>query len=407
MSHAARLLYVVNESYFFLSHRLQIGLAAQRAGYEVHIAAPADHVWAPRDFDGSELTQAGFVLHELPLSRRGQNPLTEARTIAALIRLYRSLRPQMVHHMTIKPVLYGSLAARITGVPAVANLITGLGHLFSDESPRSRVLRRFAVQGYRIAAGHPNSWTTCQNRGDRDRLIAAGALNAARSSVIRGSGVDLETFSPASPPEGVPLVVLPARLLWEKGVGVFVDAARQLQAQGTNARFAIVGDTQPSNPRSVPETTLRAWHDAGIVEWWGRRDDMPSVFSQAHIVCLPSVYGEGVPKVLLEAAAAGRPVVTSDIAGCREVVLDGITGVLAKAGDAQALARALRRLIEDPDLRSRMGSAARALAEAEFAEGMVVAETLAIYRHLRDGSQQDYGRAKPGASPSEPRSTSS
>ncbi len=379
---APRVLYVVNESFFFLSHRLPVGLAAQRAGFEVHIAAPADHVWAPRDFDVSALTRHGFVLHEIPLSRRGRSPLAEARTVLALIALYRALRPQLVHHMTIKPVLYGSLAARLVGVPAAVNLITGLGHLFSDQGVVSRALRQLAILGYRIAGGHRNSWTTCQNHSDRELLVRLGAISEQRSSVMRGSGVDLQTFRPTPPAPGTPLVVLPARLLWDKGVGVFVEAAQRLRAQNVVARLAIVGDTQPSNPRSVPEATLREWHQSGVVEWWGRLDTMPEVFAQAHIVCLPSVYGEGVPKVLLEAGAAGRPVVATDIAGCREVVREGVTGLLVKPGDAGDLARALQHLIEAPDLRARMGNAARALAESEFGDGLIVEETLAIYRRL-------------------------
>lgn len=390
-----RILYVVNESYFFLSHRLAIGLAAQAAGYEVHVAAPADHVWAPRSFDARALAERGFVLHQIPLSRRGRNPLVEARSLLALVRLYRSLRPQIVHHMTIKPVLYGSLAARVAGVPAVANLVTGLGHLFSDGSATTRVLRALAVFGYRLAAGHANGWTTCQNSEDRARLVRYGAIDPERSSVMRGSGVDLGIFVPTVPPETVPLVVLPARLLWDKGIGVFVDAARLLQGRGARARFAIVGDTQPSNPRSVPEATLRGWHDSGVVEWWGRRDDMPAVFAQAHVVCQPSVYGEGVPKVLLEAAAAGRPVVASDIAGCREVVQDGETGVLVRAGDPVSLAAGLERLLADAPSRVRMGAHARKRAEAEFSELLVVEETLAIYRRLNENARAGYARNLP------------
>jgi glycosyltransferase involved in cell wall biosynthesis len=378
-----RILYVVNESYFFVSHRLKIGLAARDAGFDVHIAAPRDHVWAPRGFQSGVLADQGFTLHEIPLSRRGVNPLREAATLRDLVSLYRTLRPALVHHMTIKPVLYGTLAARIAKVPIVVNLVTGLGQIFTAQDRTASLLRGLAVVGYRIAAGHPNAWTVFQNREDRNRLIALHAVDAARSSLVKGSGVDLTVFRPVSEPHGTPVVLLPARLLWEKGVGVFAEAGRILQSRGVDVRLRVVGDTQPSNPRSVPEAELRSWTQKGFLEWEGRCDDMPAALAAAHVVCLPSSYGEGVPKVLLEAAAAGRPVVATDIAGCREVVRPGVTGLLVPPGDPTLLADAIALLALNRDMRVRMGNEARALAEAEFSDALVAEQTLTLYDRLR------------------------
>ena len=201
--------------------------------------------------------------------------------------------------------------------------------------------------------------------------------------LIQGSGVDLEMFKPAPEAAGEPVVILPSRLIWEKGIQEFADAARQLREEGIAARFALIGNTHPSNPRAVPEETLRRWADGGIVEWWGRREDMPEVMAQSHIVCLPSKYGEGVPKVLLEAAAAGRAIVATDTPGCREVVEDGVEGLLVPPGESAALATALRRLIGQPDERKAMGAAGRARAIADLDIDQVVARTLEIYGELR------------------------
>jgi glycosyltransferase involved in cell wall biosynthesis len=221
----------------------------------------------------------------------------------ALLSLYRRLRPDIVHHLTIKPNLYGGIAARLMGLPGVVYAITGLG----------------------------------------------------QTVLIQGSGVDLDLFKPAVQTEGEPVVIVPSRLIWEKGIQEFVDAVRQLRVEGVAARFALAGNAYPSNPRAVPEETLRGWAEDGDVEWWGRREDMPEVMAESHIACLLSKYGEGVPKVFLEAAAAGRPVVATDTSGCRKVIEHGAEGLLVPAGDSAALAAALRRLVEKPDQRHAMG----------------------------------------------------
>jgi len=378
-----RILYVVNEAHFFLSHREPIARAMRERGFEVHVAAPGDHVWAPDGFAVADLEAHGFRFHEIPLNRRGLNPLEDARTFLALCGLYRRLRPALVHHLTIKPVLYGGIAARLTGVPAMVSAITGRGHVFSGRGPLVAALRAAALVGYRIATRHRNCRIVVQNPEDAEALVSAGAAPADRMTLIRGAGVAADRFV-ATPEcqDGPPVVVLPARLIWEKGIGELVAAARLLQAECVPARFALIGKTHPSNPRAVPQVLLEQWHAEGLVEWWGRREDMPEVFRQVHVVCLPSTYGEGIPKVLIEAAAAGRPVVTTDIPGCRDIVRDGANGLLVPPGDVPALAAALRRLLTDPDLRRRMGSAGRAVFEADFTEEQVVARTLEIYDAL-------------------------
>lgn len=384
MSKKPILLFVVNEAYFLVSHRLPIAMAAQRRGYDVHVAAPADNVWAPADYSIDELAALGLTFHEIPMSRRGTRPMQELRTVMALWRLYRRLRPDIVHHLTIKPNLYGGMAARLTGVPCVVYAITGLGQMFVATKGALRLLRPLVLSVMRIAFGHGNGRVIVQNASDREFLIDNGVVELDATVLIQGSGVDLELFQPTEEPAGEPVVILPSRLIWEKGIQEFVDAAKQLRADGVAARFALVGNTHASNPRAVPEETLRGWAEAGIVEWWGRREDMPEVMAQCHIVCLPSKYGEGVPKVLLEAAAAGRPVVATDTPGCREVIEDGVEGLLVPAGDSAALAAALRRLIESPAERLAIGTAGRAKATIDLGIDQVVARTLAVYSELRD-----------------------
>ena len=378
----AKLLYIVNESYFFMSHRLPIARAARAAGYQVHVAAPEDHVWAPEGFTVQALRDAGFAFHPIPLLRRGTNPWQEARTLIALWRLIRGLRPELVHLLTIKPLLYGGLAARLLGVPGVVAAVTGLGQVFVSSGATAGLLRRLAVMAYRVATGHPNGRVIVQNAGDMETLARSGAVKPERMVLIRGSGVSLSAFAPSPEPDGPPLVILPARMIWEKGVAEFVEAARLLRARGVEARFALVGDSKASNPRAVPQPTLEKWSREGGVEWWGRRTDMARVFAGAHVVCLPSTYGEGVPKVLIEAAACGRPIVACDIPGCREITHQGENGLLVPPGDTEALAAALARLIENSDLRRRFGARGRELVEAGFSEDRVVTATLEVYRAL-------------------------
>ena len=379
-----RLLFVVNEAYGLLSHRLAVATAAQRAGWEIHVAAPPDHVWAPPGFSERQLEERGFRFHAVPLSRRGQNPIADLRTLVALLRLYRRLQPRLVHHVTLKPNVYGGIAARLTRVPAAIFAITGLGHVFVARGAVAGLLRRAVTRLLALVFRHSNARVIFQNAEDRRRLLEAGAAVARKSVLIRGSGVDVRRLRPIPEPRGRPVVALCARMIWEKGVREFVEAARFLRDRGTTARFILIGDTQPSNPRAVPVETLREWDREGTVEWWGYRQDMNAVFASVHVVCLPSTYGEGVPKVLLEAAACGRPVVATRCPGCSDAVSDGASGILVPPGDPPALADALHRLIRSEDLRRAMGARGRRLVEEKFDERDVADRTLQVYSQLAE-----------------------
>ncbi|MEW8498984.1 MAG: glycosyltransferase family 4 protein [Candidatus Thiodiazotropha taylori] len=369
-------LFVVNDAGFFLSHRLPLAQAARDQGYKVAVATPTS------DAVG-QVEAEGFRHYAVPLSRGGANPLAEIKTILGLYRLYKALQPTLVHHVTIKPVLYGTLAARLAGVSAVVNAISGLGFVFLARGWFSSLARVAVLNSYRWLFSRDRLWVIVQNNDDYHYLLDEGCLSQEKIELIRGSGVDLSQFIMTPEHDQVPLVVLPARMLWDKGVGEFVAAAQKLHAMGVKARFALVGGIDPSNPKSVPAKKLAEWARESDVAWWGNRQDMSAVFRRANIICLPS-YREGLPKVLLEAVASGRAIVTTDVPGCREVVIDGENGLLVPARQSEPLADALERLINLQALRQSMGERGRQMAEAEFSIEQVIEQHMSIYRQAPD-----------------------
>jgi glycosyltransferase involved in cell wall biosynthesis len=364
---------VVNHDWFFLSHRLPIARAARSIGLNVSVAA-IDTGCADR------IRQEGLEFIPLAMKGIGQNPLKELRVIADLVQMYRDRQPDLVHHVTVKPVLYGSLAARVVGSIGVVNAVSGLGYLFLG-SMRARLLRPFIKGLYRLALRHHRSRTIFQNPDDRELFIRSGLLRPDQAVLIRGSGVDCNAFLPHSEPADVPVVMLPARILWDKGVGEFVEAARLIRKHDSRARFVLVGDPDPGNPAAVPTAMLEAWMREGVIDSWGHQRDMPAALGSATIVVLPS-YREGLPKALLEAAACGKPIVTTDVPGCREIVRHNVNGLLVPVRNAMALADAIGLLLQSPPLRAQFGHAGRLIAEQEFAEHLVIEQTLAIYRGL-------------------------
>lgn len=370
-----RLLFVVNDTLFFLSHRLPLALEAQRRGFEVHVASPV----------GEGLTRlhdAGLRHHPLPLARKGLNPARELWLIASLVRLMLRIRPVLVHNVTIKPVLYGSLAARATGVKRVVNAVSGLGYVFLARGWAGRLVRTGVVMLYRVALSGTGTRVIFQNPDDAEQFVSSGLLRQRQVVVIEGgSGVDLLEFRQQPQPPPPLLVMLPARMLSDKGVREFVEAATAVKRQRPSVRFALVGPTDMENPAAISEDELRGWISAGSVEWWGHRADMSTVLASSHVVCLPS-YREGMPKVLLEAAATGRAVITTDVPGCRHAIIPGETGLLVPLRDSGALATAILQLVDEPELRMAMGQQGRGLAERMFAIESVVRTTMGVYESM-------------------------
>jgi len=372
-----KILFLQTQDYTFWSHRRPFAEGALKAGYEVVVAAH-------EDAHGERIRAAGMRLVPLPWRRSGINPFYELYLLWKIVRLYAAERPDLVHQVTAKPILYGTFAAAVNGIGAVVNTFTGLGFVFISSGLKARLLRGGVGAALRLALARRGSRTIFQNSDDLALFVNGGFIAADKAVLIRGSGVDTEAFAPTPEPEGVPLVVLPARMLWDKGVGEFVEAARALRARGVRTRFALVGDADAENPAAVPAATLAAWKAEGAVEWWGHRSDMEEVYRQASVVCLPS-YREGLPKSLMEAAACERALVAADVPGCREVVVHEKTGLLVPTRDAAGLAAALERLLGDAALRRRLAANARALAVEAFAQEKVVAQTMAVYRERLEG----------------------
>lgn len=370
-----RVLYLVIEDYYFLSHRLPVAQAMLTQGAEVYVMA----------HDGGlrrQLEQLGFRVIPWQASRGSLNPLREFISFIEVLHAYRQIRPDLAHHVALKPVAYGGIAARLCGnVPAV-NAINGLGHAFHSESMQMRLVRWMWLRLLRIVFANKHAVALFQNAENRDVLVQSGVLpDGQRVAVIRGSGVDMQKFAPVPEPPGPPVVLLPTRFLWAKGVAEFVESARILRTRGVQARCVLAGSCDPENPDSISQKQIDAWEREGVVEVIPWQNDMPELLGSCHIVAYPT-YHEGLPKTLLEAACCERPIVTTDVPGAREVVRDGQNGLLVPPKHPTELARAIAQLINNPKLRKEMGRRGRERVQREFSSEIVVAQTLDLYRSL-------------------------
>jgi glycosyltransferase involved in cell wall biosynthesis len=368
---AMKILLFANTSWYLFNYCLPLAEEIRKRGCDIVLVSPKD------DYT-TRLESAGFRHLSFPIHRRGLNPITEWITLQRLVRLFLAEKPAIVHNFTTKCLIYGSLAGRRTGVPLVVNSVTGMGYAFSGDQVWRWVLRLVIKFLYRRSL--PGTRVVFQNPRDREDFIRERLVEPEQTVLIRSSGVNLEKFVFTPESEETPLVVLAGRMLQDKGVEDFVEAARMLKQRQVAARFVLVGASDDQNPTSIPAQKLKAWHNAGAVEWWGWREDMAQVFQQAHIVCLPSAYREGVPKTLIEAAATGRAIVTTDTAGCREVVEHGRNGLLVPVHSVKALAEAIQTLVENRELRQQMGRVGRQVVESDFKLQNVLAAIMKIYR---------------------------
>jgi glycosyltransferase involved in cell wall biosynthesis len=365
------LLFIANVDWFFISHRMAIARAARAAGYAVHVACGLTGREA-------ELRAAGFAVHPLRLSRASTHAFDQLRLAWAMADVIRAVRPDIVHLVTIKPVLIGGAVARLLRVPRVVAAISGLGYVFIANGPLARIKRRIIGGLYRLALASARARVIFQNADDRDLIAGLAGLRPGQIRMIRGSGVDLDRLRPEPLAPGRFCVALASRLLVDKGVREFVAAVALLRARGLDARFVVAGDLDPENPACIPAEEVEAWRREGAVEIVGHIADIRPLFADAHVIALPS-YREGMPLVLLEAAACGRAVVTTDVPGCRDAIEPGVSGLLVPVRDPAALADALALLAEDRERCARMGDAGRRLAESAFSLDEVVATHLRIY----------------------------
>ena len=372
-----KLLYLVTEDWYFWSHRLAVARAARDAGYEVVVATRVDA-------HGDAIRAEGFRLAALSWRRASRNPYRELLGLNEIVRLYRREKPDLVHHIAMKPVVLGTIAARLAGVATVVNGIMGLGFSFSVADEDKGVWRALVGKILARILSHPSVWFIFQNRDDRDVLCRRLDIKVRHVTLIRGSGVDVERFDVLEfPPEGEPTVAVVSRMIGIKGIDTVIAAHRAARISGTPFRLLLAGEPDPANPTSFTAEQLAAWGAEPGVDWLGRVDDVRAVWRQAHIAVLAPRGGEGVPLSLVEAAACGRPIVATDVPGCREIVVPGKNGILVPPDDPRALAEAIGELARDVALRTDFAAAGRVIVGEGFSERSLVAKTLAFYDTAR------------------------
>jgi glycosyltransferase involved in cell wall biosynthesis len=368
------LLFFVSEDWYFVSHRLPIAQAALENGYHVTLVTRVNK-------HADLIREKGINLVPVNIKRGSLNLLGDLLLIKTLVKIYRQQRPDIVHHVAIKPVIYGSVAAKLSHVPATVNALAGMGYLFASPRLKARLLRYLVIPILRLLLKSNQQVTILQNPNDVELLTSLNIVQRSNISVIRGSGVDTKQFECSSWKTDVPVIVLAARMLWDKGVGEFVAAARKIRDSNIPARFILAGAIDIDNPASIPEKTLQCWNKEGCVTWIGNVDDMRTLFEETSIVCLPS-YREGLPKVLVEAASCGRPIIATDVPGCREIVHHKENGLLVPLKDVDELYEAMKILIRNPGLCVAYGKRGREIVVNEFSLPVIVSETMAVYKNL-------------------------
>jgi glycosyltransferase involved in cell wall biosynthesis len=368
-----------NTDWYLYNFRLSTALHLQRQGHDVVLISP------PGEY-GSRFSTYGLRWVTLPMDRASLNPFRECLTLLALVKLLRRERPDLLHSFTVKSAIYGAIAAKLIGVPALVSAIAGMGHVFSSQGLKARLLRPWVRLLMRGTLGRHQSLLVVQNPDDAEVLVESNIVPREHIRVILSSGVNTKIFQPrhTHSPAGKPLrVLLAARLLWAKGVREFVDASRLLLAQGRRVEFLLAGTPDSGNPQSVPPELVRDWNEAGWVKWLGHVDDMPALLASVDVMALPSYYREGVPKSLIEGAASGLALITTDRPGCREVVREhGKDGLIVSPRDSEDLARLVARLDDDRSLLVELGRQARRTALLQFDENSVIERTMAVYAEL-------------------------
>lgn len=373
-----KFVFYANTDWYLYNFRLSTAKRLQADGHEVVMLSP------PGDF-GDRFAGLGFRWITLPMDRASLNPLREVLTLRHLVRVLRQEKPDLLHNFTVKCAVYGGAAARLARVPATVNAVAGMGYVFTANDLKARCLRPLVRALMRATLDHRRSLLVLQNPDDAEVFRQSRLVIGERIHVIRSSGVDTSRFQPSSMSgrDGRLRVLLAARLLWEKGIGEYVEAARQLKAQGRDIEFVLAGGPDPGNPRSVPRDQVQRWAEEGVITWLGHVENMPALLATIDVMALPSYYREGVPKSLIEGAAAGLALITTDQPGCREVVTrHGVDGLVVPPRRADALAALVGQLDDDRELLARLGARAREKAIAEFDERAVIQHTLDVYDRL-------------------------
>ncbi|WP_085784643.1 glycosyltransferase family 4 protein [Candidatus Nucleicultrix amoebiphila] len=371
-----KILYLVAEDHYFLSHRFELAKASVNQGFEVVLATNVSKYL-------QQIQSAGIRVVPLKhFHRSSLNPFKDLKTLKELYKIYKNERPDIVHQVALKPVLYCTLIARILKIPHIINAIAGMGHVFTDQGLKTRGLRIILSQLFRFILKSPHQHIIVQNPDDRHLILNLCSIEPTRVVLIRGSGVDTKLFkkSPEKPIDSKgPKVALVARMLWSKGIREAIEAQKILKAKNKKLQLFFYGNSDPKNPAAVPNALLKTWQKEGLIHWEGHCDHVQDIYKDTHISLLPS-YREGLPRSLLEAAAAGKPIITTDTPGCREIVQDGVNGFLVPIKNPQALANALERLIDDKQLRQKMGQKGRELIQKEFSDEIIISQTIRLYK---------------------------
>jgi len=367
------ILYLVNDSSFFISHRLPTALAAIKEGFEVHVASNMHN-------NKKYLESLGFLCHDLPFSRGSLNIFKELSVMLKIFFLYREVNPSLFCQETIKPVLYGTLVSKILPRKPIVNTITGLGYLFISEKKIHIFFQKTLLFIYKKIFASSMVHTIFENHDDADLFIKRNIVKKNNISIIKGAGVDTKKIQPNFVKPKLISIILVARMLWDKGVGEFVDAARIIKSN-TNVKFILVGGEDLENPKGIKRNLLNQWVKEGIVTWYGYSNSVEKILNESHIACLPS-YREGLPKSLIEAAAAGLPIVTTDVPGCREVVKNNINGLIVPPKNSILLSEALLFLINNSQVRKKMGQKSRKFAVEKFSLEIIIKSTLDLYKNV-------------------------
>ena len=376
-----KILFLITEDWYFLSHRLALAQSCRDLGWNVVVATHVD-----KNYD--EMKQQGFEIIPIRMRRGYGNVYSEIVAIFELIQIFRHHKPDITHNVGLKPVIYGSLAARLTRTVPVINMLAGMGYVFSRGGLSTRLIRAAIKLALKFSLGVRTHWLIVQNNTDATVLTAKRLASAERTKIISGSGVNVQKFKPTPEPEEPIIVAIVSRMLKDKGIEEGVMAARELRRRGGNIEFWLVGDEDPPNPSSLSKETLQQWDEEACIRWLGHQTDIAAIWAKAHIALLPS-YREGMPMSLLEAAACGRPIVTTDVPGCNELIVHGVNGILVQKHDWMAIANAIQTLANSPQLRAKLGAAARDTVCGAYTVETVNQETQALYQLALNESQRD------------------
>ena len=371
-----KLFIIVSEDSSFISHRLSLALAAIDAGFNVTVVTRLSK------FEKS-IKERGINVINVNFRRSSKTPLIDLYNLIKLTHIFKKEKPDIIHNVALKTILLGSIAGLFSKNSIIINAFTGLGYVFSSNQLHAKTIRFFIKPALKLFFKGSNYWTIFQNPDDMDLFKQLEIINSNRSILIRGSGVDTEKFVQSDDVNTIPVVMLASRMLWDKGVGEFAEVAKRAYKNNIKAKFILVGDVDHDNPMSIPNSTINKWVNECHIEWKGHCENMPEILSLASIICLPS-YREGLPKILLEAAAIGRPLIATDAPGCREIVRNGENGILVKLKDVDSLYGAVKMLVSNQQMRQSMGKRSREIVESELSADIINKQTLQLYKIARN-----------------------